>query len=143
MRKLLTSTSLTSILIGTTALAIAANSYELLCTAGFPMVFTRILTLNKLTTAAYYAYLILYNVIYVIPLAIIVIVFTVTLGKKKLTEWQGRMLKLVSGVMMLGLGVVLLFDPTLLSNALISFLLLSGALALSFIVILLTKRLTG
>ena len=53
------------------------------------------------------------------------------------------MLKLISGVMMLGLGVVLLFDPTLLSNALISFLLLSGALALSFIVILLTKRLTG
>lgn len=143
MRKLLTSTSLTSILVGTTALAIAANSYELLCTAGFPMVFTRILTLNNLTTAAYYAYLVLYNVIYVIPLAIIVLIFTVTLGKKKLTEWQGRMLKLISGIMMLGLGVVLLLDPTLLSNALISFLILSGALAVSFIVILLTKRLTG
>ena len=143
MRKLLTSTSFISILIGTTVLAIAANAYELLCTAGFPMVFTRILTFNKLTTASYYPYLVLYNAIYVIPLAVIVIVFTVTLGKKRLTEWQGRMLKLVSGVMMLGLGVVLLFDPTLLSNALISFLLLSGALALSFIVILLTKRLTG
>lgn len=142
MRKLLASTSLTSILVGTTALAIAANSYELLCTAGFPMVFTRILTLNNLTTAAYYAYLVLYNVVYVIPLAIIVIVFTVTLGKKKLTEWQGRMLKLVSGVMMLGLGVVLLFDPTLLSNALISFLILLGALALSLIIIILSKRLT-
>jgi hypothetical protein len=72
-----------------------------------------------------------------------VLIFTVTFGKKKLTEWQGRMLKLISGIMMLGLGAVLLFDPTLLSNTLISFLILSGALALSFIVILLTKRLSG
>lgn len=43
-----------------------------------------------------------------IPLSVIVIVFTATLGAKKLTEGQGRALKLLSGLMMLGLGVVLL-----------------------------------
>lgn len=140
MRKLLRSTSLASIIIGTAVLAIAANAYELLCTAGFPMVFTRILTLNSLTTTWYYLYLVLYNAVYVIPLSIIVILFTVTLGRKHLTERQGRLLKLVSGTMMLALGCVLIIQPTLLSNAFISILLLTGALIVSFAVALVKER---
>ena len=36
-------------MIGTVTLALAANSYELLCTAGFPMVYTWVLTLNALS----------------------------------------------------------------------------------------------
>jgi hypothetical protein len=134
MRKLLKSSSVVSILIGTAVLAIAANAYELLCTAGFPMVFTRILTLNNLSSAWYYFYLILYNVVYVIPLSLIVVVFTVTLGKKHLTERQGRLMKLVSGTMMLALGGVLLVKPTVLSNAFISFILLVSALLVSLVV---------
>jgi hypothetical protein len=141
MRKLMRSTSVPSILFGTAVLAIAANAYELLCTAGFPMVFTRILTLNSLTTLSYYFYLILYNLIYVIPLSVIVIVFTITLGKKHLTEWQGRLMKLISGTMMLGLGGVLLLKPSILSNAFISFLILVGALAVSVVIAFATKKL--
>jgi thiol-disulfide isomerase/thioredoxin len=140
MRKLLKSTSVVSVLIGTAVLAIAANSYELLCTAGFPMVFTRILTLNNLPSLTYYFYLVLYNIVYVIPLSVIVVLFTVTLGKKHLTEWQGRMLKLVSGTMMLGLGGVLLVQPEILNSTLISFSLLLGALAISGIIILFTRK---
>ncbi|MDQ7787190.1 MAG: hypothetical protein RDU01_06240 [Thermodesulfovibrionales bacterium] len=140
MRKLLKSTSVVSVLIGTAVLAIAANSYELLCTAGFPMVFTRILTLNNLPSLTYYFYLVFYNVVYVIPLSVIVVLFTVTLGKKHLSEWQGRMLKLVSGTMMLGLGAVLLVQPEILNNTLISFSLLLGALVISGIIILLTRK---
>jgi glutaredoxin len=140
MRKLMKSTSLFSILAGTAVLAVAANSYELLCTAGFPMVFARILTLNNLSMSSYYMYLIFYNLIYVIPLSIIVIAFTVTLGRKKLTEWQGRVLKLVSGTMMLGLGLVLLLNPSLLNNMLISLLLLLVAIAFSVIVAFFTRK---
>jgi hypothetical protein len=140
MRRLLKSTSLLSILIGTVILAIAANSYELLCTAGFPIVFTRILTLNNLPSLSYYLYLIFYNVVYIVPLTLIVIIFTITLGKKKLTEWQGRVLKLVSGTMMLGLGVVLLINPSLLHNIIISFLLLVGTIAVCGIIVFITKH---
>jgi thiol-disulfide isomerase/thioredoxin len=143
MRKLLKSSSVVSILIGTAVLAVAANAYELLCTAGFPMVYTRILTLNNLSSAWYYFYLILYNMVYIIPLSIIVILFTVTLGKKQLTERQGRLLKLVSGTMMLALGGVLLVNPTVLSNAFISFLLLIGALIVSFSVSLITDKINS
>ena len=140
MRLLVKGGSLSSMLLGTVALAIVANTYELLCTAGFPMVYTRALTLNKLSPAAYYSYLAFYNVVYIVPLGIIVAIFTITLGSRKLSEWQGRVLKLVSGTMMLSLGMVLLIKPVLLNNALASVLLLAGVLALSLAVVTATKR---
>jgi glutaredoxin len=133
MRKLLRSTSMFSIVIGTTVLAIVANSYELLCTAGFPMVFTRILTLHALPLTSYYLYLVFYNVVYIIPLFLIVLAFSITLGSKKLSERQGRLLKLVSGVMMLGLGGVLVVDPALLNSLMTSFILMAGALGVSLL----------
>ena len=140
MRNLLKSTSISSMLMGTIVLAIAANSYELLCTAGFPMVFTRILTLQNLTTGQYYLYLVMYNCIYVMPLAAIVVIFTVTLGAKKLTEWQGRKLKLLSGLMMFFLGLILLIDPALLNNIFVAVGLLAAVFILFALIIFLTKK---
>jgi len=87
-------------------LAIVANSYELLCTAGFPMVYTRILTLRALPVESYYLYLLLYNLVYILPLLAIVTVFTIKLGSRKLSEQEGMVLKLLSGVMMLMLGAL-------------------------------------
>jgi hypothetical protein len=128
MRGLVATSSLPSIMIGTMTLALAANAYELLCTAGFPMVFTRILTLNQLSPAAHYLYLALYNVVYILPLLAIVVVFVVTLGARKLSDEEGRILKLLSGLMMLGLGLVLLISPNLLSQPLIALVLMALAL---------------
>lgn len=142
MRKLLKAGSTPSMIAGTAVLALAANSYELLCTAGFPMVYTRMLTLHDLATPIYYLYLAFYNVVYVIPLGIIVVIFTVTLGSRKLTEWQGRVLKLVSGLMMLGLGLVLLIDPALLNNPAASAALLAGTLVAAGTIILISRKIS-
>lgn len=140
MRNLLRSTSLVSTLAGTTVLALAANSYELLCTAGFPMVFTRILTLQSLSPVTYYLYLALYNIVYIVPLMIIVGLFTITLGSRKLSEWQGRKLKLISGLMMLSLGLMLLIKPALLTNLAAAVGVLGIALILSGGLIFLVRR---
>lgn len=140
MRHLVHAGSLPSMMAGTVVLAVAANSYELLCTAGFPMVYTRFLTMRALTRPEYYLYLAFYNLVYVVPLAIIVAIFTATLGSRKLTEWQGRVLKLLSGVMMLMLGLVILVKPTLLNNALVSLVLLSVALSVTTIIAVVTNR---
>jgi thiol-disulfide isomerase/thioredoxin len=142
MRKLLKATSLTSVMMGTIVLAVAANAYELLCTIGFPMVFTRVLTSHSLPTLRYYLYLIFYNVIYIIPLLFIVLMFSITLGAKKLTEWQGQVLKLISGLMMLGLGAVLLINPALFNNIFVAVGLLAIALATAGIMIFITKKVT-
>jgi glutaredoxin len=127
--------SLPSLIVGTILLALAANTYELLCTAGFPMVYTRILTLENLPSSTYYLYLVFYNVIYVIPLLIIVLAFTFTLGSRKLTEREGRILKLMSGLMMLSLGCLILFVPELLSNMLTALGLLGFAAGLTFLIV--------
>lgn len=116
MRGLLGGDNLPALLLGTISLALVANSYELLCTAGFPMVYTRALTLHDLSSADYYLYLILYNIIYVMPLMAIVALFTVSLGARKLTLTEGRLLKLLSGMMMFGLGLTLLLKPEWLNN---------------------------
>jgi thiol-disulfide isomerase/thioredoxin len=139
MRGLLKAPTLPAIIAGTVVLAISANAYELLCTAGFPMVYTRVLTLHKLTTSQYYQYLVLYNFVYVLPLALIVTVITVTLGARKLTEWQGRQLKLVSGLMMLSLGIVLILNPTLLNSPLASVIMLAGVIVVSLITVIVMK----
>lgn len=142
MRNLLKADSLASMMAGTIVLAVAANSYELLCTIGFPMVFTRILTSHSLSIFNYYLYLVFYNVIYVIPLLLIVLVFSITLGARKLTERHGMILKLISGLMMLGLGLVILISPALLSNIFIAVGLLVITLASAGIIIFITKKVT-
>ncbi|MFH0863413.1 MAG: glutaredoxin domain-containing protein [Candidatus Altiarchaeota archaeon] len=116
MRNLVRATDYASMLAGTAVLAIAANSYELLCTAGFPLVYTRVLTLNNLTSGEYYLYLAFYNIVYVLPLLAIVLMFTWTLGSRKLKEEEGKALKLLSGIMMALLGLILVFNPNLLNN---------------------------
>lgn len=139
MRVMIKSGSVLTMMFATIVLAIAANSYELLCTAGLPMIYTRVLTLNELSNSQYYLYLALYNVIYIIPLLMIVVLFTITLGKKKLTEKEGKILKLLSGSMMTGLGVILLFQPEMLSNMLVSVGVISGAVLLTVLVVLTQK----
>lgn len=128
MRGLLHETSLPALFLGTVVLALAANTYELLCTAGFPLVFTRILTLSNLRPLEYYLHLTLYNAVYILPLAAVVAVFSFTLGSRKLSEAQGRVMKLVSGLMMLGLGAVVLVYPGLFNNMFVGVGLLAFAL---------------
>ncbi|MFU8820264.1 MAG: thioredoxin family protein [Gammaproteobacteria bacterium] len=134
MRNLVGAKTLPPMIAGTIVLAIAVNSYELLCTAGLPMVYTRILTLREADTFVYYMYLVLYNIIYVIPLLIIVLLFVLRFGSRKLGEREGRLLKLMSGMMMLGLGGVMLLAPTALNNAGVAIGLLGAAMIATAII---------
>lgn len=143
MRGLLSADSLPTLLAGTITLALAANSYELLCTVGFPLVYTRTLTLNGLSSGGYYFYLTLYNLIYIVPLLLILLVFVWTLGARKLQEGEGRVLKLGSGNMMWLLGAMLLLYPQGLSHVGIALLLLLVALALTGLIVWIEQRWAG
>jgi cytochrome c biogenesis protein CcdA/glutaredoxin-related protein len=132
-RAILAAGSLPAMLVATALLATAANFYELLCTAGLPMIFTRLLTLHEPDIARHLLYLALYNVIYVLPMLAIVLAFTRTMGARKLSEREGRLLKLLSGLMMLGLGVLLLTAPERLDNLGVAFGLLLGAALLTWL----------
>ncbi len=139
MRKLLKAESLISMLIGTIVLAITANLYELLCTVGLPMVFTKVLVMNHLSRISYYLYLLFYNIVYLVPLLAIVLVFTFTLGSKKLTQKQGEALKLLSGMMMLALGSLLVFAPEDITNVAVDVGAVLLAIAATGIILLIRK----
>jgi len=135
MRNTIERGSFLSIVLATIALGVMANIYELFCTPGFPMIYTRVLTMEQLPSLQHYMYLVLYNIVYVIPLILILLILTCTLGQKKLTERQGRILKLVSGMMMLFLGAILVIKPALLGNIAIAVTLFIAAILSSGIII--------
>lgn len=94
--------------------AFFVNIIELACTAGFPAIFTKILADRNEPVVLKYLYMALYNVFYVQPLLIIVVIFSITLGHFKMQEKHAKMLKLISGGLMLLLGILMLVQPELM-----------------------------
>lgn len=133
-------TAMRALLPATILVAAVVNLYEMLCTGGFPVVFTRVLTLHDLPPLTSYAYLALYCVTYVLPALAIVLLFTITLGTRGVTIGEARNLKLLSGLLMLGFGVLLLFAPDLLTDLGAAVGLLLGAIG-AWLLILLLERL--
>jgi glutaredoxin len=111
MRRVMQTQALAASLLGVAALAVVVNLVELLCTAGLPALYTAVLAQQQLSTAAHLAYLGLYIVGYIADDALMVTLAVLALSKAKLTERAGRGLKLLSGTVMLALGLVLLFKP--------------------------------
>ena len=111
IRRILQADNLAGALVGVIVLAGLVNTIELLCTAGFPAIYTQILTMQQLPTWTYYGYLGLYNLAYILDDSLMVTIAVITLSRRKLQEGAGRWLKLASGLVMAGLGAILLLSP--------------------------------
>ncbi len=107
MRRILQAENLFGALVGAAVLAVLVQIVELLCTSGFPALYTRILTLRQLQGADYYGYVLLYNLAYMLDDILVLGVGVATLSQHRLQEKEGRWLKLVSGLVMVGLGIYL------------------------------------
>ncbi len=115
MRVLLGTNTLFSALTGVAVLAIMVNVVELLCTAGFPAIYTAVLTQQELSPAAHYGYLGLYILGYMADDTLMVTIAVSALSSRKLSEETGRWLKFLSGIVMLALGAALIIFPKLLA----------------------------
>jgi glutaredoxin len=111
VRQIIRAENLTGALAAVSLLALLVNTVELLCTAGIPAIYTRVLTEQALPGWAYYGYLALYNLAYMADDSLMLAIAVVTLSGRKLQERGGRWLKLVSGMVMLALGLILLLRP--------------------------------
>jgi thiol-disulfide isomerase/thioredoxin len=140
MRGLIHSKYLLGVLGGTIFLAVTVNLYELVCSLGFPLVYTSRLTDAHLPTVTYYTYILFYNIVYVIPLIVIVLVFAFTLGARKLSEWRGRQLKLFSGGMLLSMGLILLINYMLLENFFTPIILFIGNIVATLLISFIWKK---
>jgi thiol-disulfide isomerase/thioredoxin len=94
---------------GVLVLAALANLVELGCTVGLPAMYTRVLALRvELAPWQRTGWVALYNVFYVVPLGLVVVAWALTLHRFVLAERGARILKGVSGALLVVSGVALL-----------------------------------
>jgi hypothetical protein len=112
VREIVNAKYLTAAVAGAVALAIVVNMIELLCTAGLPALYTQILTLQQLPAWQNYLYLGLYISAYMLDDTLLLGVVVLTLSHRKLQEREGQWLKLISGLVILLLGLIMIFRPS-------------------------------
>lgn len=95
------------------ALAFVVNSVEFVCSSALPAIFTRVLSLSSLSTLGYYAYILLYDFFFMLD-DLIIFSSAAFAMNSRLGEKYVKYCKPVGGVILLVLGVMLLFTPTLL-----------------------------
>lgn len=112
VREIVSAEYLSAALAGVVVLAVIVNMVELLCTAGLPALYTQILTMQELPAWKNYAYLALYISAYMLDDTVLLTIVVATLSHRKLQEREGRWLKLISGLVILALGIVMIFKPS-------------------------------
>ena len=104
---------------GTILLAVFVNIVELGCTAILPVVYmTTLVGYCDTGTASdflcYVPWTAFYAAVYIVPLLLILAGFIYSFESARLTESQGRILKLGSGLFMLFFGLIMIFRPQFL-----------------------------
>ena len=100
---------------GIVALAFAVNVVELICSAGIPAVYTQVLVQSALPAWQYYGYLALYILVFMLDDLFVLFATLGALEVTGLTSRYTRWSNLVGGVVLLGLGLLLVFNPAWLS----------------------------
>jgi uncharacterized membrane protein HdeD (DUF308 family) len=111
VRGIVSAENLPAALAGAFTLAVLVNIVELLCTAGLPALYTNILMQQGYSAAGRYGYLLLYVLAYMFDDALMVGIVVATLSRRRLQETEGRWLKLISGLVILALGLVMIVRP--------------------------------
>lgn len=101
-------------ILGVIALAFSVNLVEFLCSAGFPVMYTKILASQGLGTIQYYFYLLFYNFFYMLDDFIVFGFAFFTLNRFKFSDRYNRYSTLVAGILIFILGILLIFKPSIL-----------------------------
>ena len=98
-------------ILGAMALAISVNIVELACSAGLPVMFIEILSMNNVTIVENIIYIGLYMLFFLLD---DLIVFFVAMRTMELTGFStkyGKLSKLIGGILLLLIGVLMIFKP--------------------------------
>jgi hypothetical protein len=112
---------------------------EFSCTAGFPVLWTNLISAQQVTTITFVLLLLLYMVIYQLDELGIFLVAVFTLKSSRIEEKHGRILKLVGGILMLTLAIVMLVNPALMSDIGQSLIIFGIAFAITILVLILHR----
>ena len=99
---------------GIIVLAFAINLVELMCSAGFPAIYTHVLTLSRLSALQYYLYLLFYVFVFMLDDMVVFFIAMITLRTVGIDGRYSRYSGLVGGIIILILGLFLIFRPQFL-----------------------------
>lgn len=129
----------TALIGATAAMALGIALVELPCTTGFPLLWTNLLAAHEVTALMFAMLLGLYMLIYLADELFVFGTVVVTLKASKFEEKQGRILKLIGGMIMLALAITLLIDPGIM-NDIGSSVLVFGLALLAAVALLVIHR---
>lgn len=116
IEKVLGYEKMTAIIIGVVFIAFSVNLIELLCSAGLPTVYTKILTMSGLPAYVYYLYILGYVFFYMLDDIVVLFIagftFRTFVGNPKYTKYS----HLFGGILILILGLIMIFNPDLLAT---------------------------
>lgn len=98
-------------ILGVIVLAISVNVVELACSAGLPVMFIEILSLNNLTAIEEIIYIVLYMLFFLLDDFVIFVIAMTTLSLTGVSSKYGNLSKLIGGILMLLIGLLLMFKP--------------------------------
>lgn len=124
----------------TAVLAAGVSLVEFSCTAGFPVLWTNLLTAQQVAPLVFLGLLLVYMIIYQLDEMAIFFTAVFSLKASKLEEKHGRILKLIGGMLMLTLAIVMLIRPSLMSDLRQSLIVFAVAFGATLLVLLLHRR---
>jgi thiol-disulfide isomerase/thioredoxin len=114
LERILEKKSVWAVMIGVIAIAFSVNLIELMCSAGIPAIYTKILAQNNLPKVGYYLYLLAYDFFYMLDDMVVLLIAGLTWQLLIKTGKYVRYSHLIGGVLLLILGAIMLIDPKLL-----------------------------
>jgi len=98
-------------ILGIMGLALSVNFIELLCSAGFPVIFTQILALQNLNAFQYVGYLLLYVLFFLLDDLLVFFIAMKTMTLTGISTKYGKWSHLIGGIIMVLIGLLMILKP--------------------------------
>jgi hypothetical protein len=96
---------------GVIVLAVSVNLVELICSAGLPVIFTQVLSIQNMTGIEYFMYLLLYLLFFIADDIIIFVIAMKTTQLTGISTKYSRWAHLVGGIIMIILAILMVLKP--------------------------------
>jgi cytochrome c biogenesis protein CcdA len=124
----------------TVVLSAGVSLVEFSCTAGFPVLWTNLLTAQKVSTLLFIGLLLVYMIVYQADEMVFFFTAVFSLKASKIEEKHGRILKLIGGMLMLTLAVVMIINQRWMNDLGDSLIVFGIAFAATGLVLLLHRK---
>ncbi len=98
-------------ILGAMGLAVSINIVELACSAGLPLVFSELLTINNISGINALLYILIYILFFLIDDIIVFTIAVITMTSNGISSRFNKYSHLIGGIIMLVIGLLLILKP--------------------------------